>query len=117
MSIGVLDSDTCVVCREAQESNQHVFFACPFSSYLWSFCRLKLGLPGPIRSLLEEAGMLQSRFKKVKSTGRAKLSLAAIIWHIWKERNERIFQLKEQHKIFVFRKLYEDIRELLRTCN
>ena len=47
----------------------------------------------------------------------AKTCLAAVTWHIWRERNARIFQLKEQNKVMIFRGLYEDIRLLLRTYN
>ena len=96
-----------------------VLWFCPFSAYLWSSCRLKLGLPGsPIGTLQDEASLIQSKFKeKAKSTMLAKMALAATLWHLWKERNQRVFQLQEHHKIMVFRKLYEDIRILLITYN
>jgi len=68
--------------------------------------------------LLEEAAKIQSSFKKKrKVTILARSVLCAAIWHFWKERNERAFQHKARHKIMVFRGLYEDIRELMRTCH
>ena len=79
--------------------------------------KLKLGLPGTFGTSKDEAILIQTIFKeKTRSTMLAKLTLAVVTWHIWKERNFRIFQLKESHKFMVFRRLYEDIRELLRTC-
>jgi len=82
-SIAIADTETCVL-YTGQESIQHLFFACPFSAFLWSLCRLKLGLSGsPIGSLQDEALMLQSKFKKkTKSTILANLTLVAVTWHI-----------------------------------
>ena len=108
----------CVLCNTTQESIQHLFVSCPFSSYLWSLCRLKLGLAGSPGTLYEEASLIQPKFHaKCKSTILAKNTIAAAVWHVWKEWNLRIFRLQSSHKIMVFRMLYEDIRLLLRTCN
>jgi len=68
--------------------------------------------------LYEEASLIQSKFHaKCKSTILAKNNIVAAVWHVWKERNLRIFQLESKHKIMVFQGLYEDIRLLQRTCN
>jgi len=116
-NIGVSDTDVCVLCTSSQETIQHLFFECQFSAYLWSLSRIKLGLTGPILFLQEEAMLIQEKFKaKVKSTILTKITLAANVWHIWKERNLRVFQLQQSHKVMVFRRLYEDIRLLMRTC-
>ena len=113
------DSDICVLCKGDQETIDHLFFSCPFSTYLWALCRLKLGLPqSPIGSLHEEATLLQLLFKqKSKTSFLARATLAATVWHIWKERTARTFQFKEQHKILVFRSLFEDVRLMLKNCH
>jgi len=68
-------------------------------------------------SLSEEAKLFQSRFShKTKQTSLSRVALTAAVWYIWKERNERVLQLKERQKIIVFMNLYEDIRILLSTC-
>jgi len=72
----------------------------------------------PIGLLEDEAKLLQTKFrKKNKSTVLVKQTLAAATWQIWKERNARILKNKEQIKILVFRRLYEDVGVLLKTCN
>jgi len=117
-SIGVSDTVSCVLCGTGQESIQHLFFTCPYSAYLWTLCRLKLGLTGTIGTLEEEALLILTTFKNKTKTGiLAKLTLSAIVWHIWKERNQRVFHLPEHHKIVVFRRLFEDIRLPMRTCH
>jgi len=116
-SIGVFDTISCVLCGTGQESIQHLFFTCPCSAYLWTLCRLKLGLIGTIGTL-EEALLILTRFKNKTKIGiLVKLTLSAVVWHIWKERNQRLFHLPEHHKIVVFRRLYEDIRLLMKTCH
>ena len=74
--------------------------------------------PMQISSLHNEALLIQAKFKtKTKTSILAKMTLAATVWHIWKEKNMRILQLQQSNKIMVFRRLYEDIGLLLRTCN
>jgi len=87
MSIGVSDTDICVLCGSAEESVQHLFFVCPFSAYLWALCGLKLGILGSISTLQDEAMNIQSRFKiKTNICVLAKHILSAAVWHIWKRR-------------------------------
>ena len=117
-SLGIADTNICVLCNSAAESIHHLFSACPFSAYFWSLCRLKLRIFEPIETLQDEAVLIQSRFKrKRKISILANLLLSAVVWHIWKERNLRVFQLQSQHNITVFRWLYEDIRLLMMTCH
>ena len=76
------------------ESRDHLFFNCPFSSYLWEPCKLKLGMSAAIQNTLpEEAALLESTFKgKTKQVALTRIVFKAAIWHIWRERNSRIFQ-------------------------
>ena len=71
-------------------------FDCRYTSYIWALCKLKLGMSQQISSLTIEPRMLNSTFRtKSQSTALARLVLASAVWHIWKERNLRIFQHKE----------------------
>jgi len=80
---------------------------------------LKLGLDGnSIGTLVDEARNIQMVFgNKNKLYMLSRLVLAGYTWHIWKERNERIFQKNQMSKVAVFRRLYEDILLLMRTCH
>jgi len=51
---------------------------------------------------------MYSHKRKLSALG--KVVLAAAVWHVSKERNCRIFQLKENNKIQAFRNRYEDVR-------
>jgi len=117
--LGITDIGRCVLCNNSQESSQHLFFQCSFSAYLWSLCRLKLGLKGDgIDSLQEAAALILVKLStKTKTAILAKLAFQATVWHIWKEQNLRVFQAQEQHKVVALRRLHDDIRLLLWTCN
>ncbi|XP_020243287.1 uncharacterized protein LOC109821515 [Asparagus officinalis] len=90
-----------------------------FSSAWNQLCKLKMQLNATdVKDLKTEALEIQQKFKKKDNTYiLARLALNATVWHIWQERNRRIFHDKKLHKIMVFRRIYEDINILLRTCN
>ena len=110
---------TCGFCNQALETLHHVFFACQYTAYIWQLFKLKLGFSNyNIGSLEEAAGKILQSFKgKHKQNILARATLNAVIWHIWKERNEWIFQHKARHKIILFRSIYEDIREIMKNCS
>ena len=53
---------------------------------------------------------------KCNTTTLAKLVLSAIVWHIWKESNVRIFQNERQNKLQVFKSIYADVQLLMDQC-
>jgi len=82
---------------------------------MWSLCKLKLGLSTVQNLSLEEEAhnAFQNSKGKSKTTDLARVVLSAAVWHIWKERNARIFLQKSTDKIMVFRSIYEDVNVLL----
>jgi len=101
--LGIAGEKSCVLCQSSQESISHLFFQCHFSAYLWTVCKLKLGLSGTEKGTLqEEAEMILAKFStKTKTTILAKLTLQATVWHVCRERNMRIFQSREQHNLCI----------------
>ena len=67
--------------------------------------------------LCDEERLLNLSFKtKSKATALARLVLAAAVWHLWKERNLRIFNQKSLTKIQRFNQLTQDISVLIQNC-
>lgn len=96
-----------VLCMQATETIDNLYFQCPYSAYLWELSRLKLGLTTATGSLIEEATLISNKFKqKCNTTTLAKVVFSAVIWHIWREKNARIFQHENEHKILVFKEIY-----------
>jgi len=116
-NFGITQQQQCILCHTGLESVLHLFFECSYGAYLWSLCKLKLELNTTLGSISEEAKSLSSSFNKRKrSSFIAKVAFSAVIWHIWKERKNRIFQFQERNKVMVFRNLYEDIHVLVQNC-
>ncbi|XP_020263024.1 uncharacterized protein LOC109839002 [Asparagus officinalis] len=115
---GITSAVECVLCSGGIESRDHLFFQCSFSAYIWNLCKLKLQLDATvINDIRTEALDIQSKFKRKDRTYKlSRMVLSAAVWHIWQERNRRIFHATQLHKLMVFRRLYEDINVLLRTC-
>jgi len=40
----------------------------------------------------------------------------AVVWHLWKERNGRIFQMTENSRNEVLKRISEDVHILMSTC-
>jgi len=115
--ISIIQDDLCVLCLQEAETTDHLYFQCPYTAYLWKLCKLKLGITSISVSLFEEVTVISSKFKhKCHTRTLAKLVLSAVIWHIWQERNSRIFNHESKLKFQVFKELYEDVKILMEQC-
>lgn len=80
----------CLLCSGSEESRQHLFFDCSYSSEVWSFFCSRLHLSPP--NLFEDC----LRWMKDPTTDDKKLLIIRIIFQIviyvvWKERNSRLY--------------------------
>ncbi|WMV32996.1 hypothetical protein MTR67_026381 [Solanum verrucosum] len=85
-------------CGETAETVNHLFIQCKVTGQLWSlFLRLKnisWVMPGRIAEALyswEEAGL------QAKNRGNWRIIPATIWWTVWKERNLRVFEIRESN--------------------
>ena len=99
------------------ETIEHLFFRCDFSVYIWTLCKLKLGLSPVINSLLEEVTLFKTIYAHKKLSALGKLVLVVAIWHIWKEQNCGNFELVSHSKSEVFAKIMEDVNILIKACS
>ena len=105
------------VIRKRKQSTTYSSPVLIYSSYIWTLCKLKLGIISPVQNLNEEAASIKLKFKnKDKCYYLARLVLCGAVWHIWHERNRRIFQQQQMSKIMLFRRMYEDIHFTLKNC-
>ncbi|KAG5552542.1 hypothetical protein RHGRI_010578 [Rhododendron griersonianum] len=111
---GVVPNDVCVLCDAATESHLHLFFLCPYSSYivgqLLRICGYRRGLIrldheiGWASQHMTGNGLQQSLYKMV---------LAASLYHIWLERNNRVFQGFPRDALALMSVVKLDIRSCL----
>ena len=83
----------CSLCGAQQDSNEHLFFECAFSSQVWCYIRGLAGMEH-VSPIMEDIMLwLQPMASKRKfKSVVGKLLLAASSYYIWIERNNRLFK-------------------------
>ncbi|KAJ6815392.1 uncharacterized protein M6B38_134385 [Iris pallida] len=83
----------CVLCCLEPESIKHIFFECAMAWQIWSeqgrvlgVCASEKGIGDIITVIRDSRGRGQDWFRT------ARVRLAASVWHVWRERNRRIFE-------------------------
>ena len=89
----------CVFCHKGMESHDHLFFQCPFSSFVWQGILRRLGIDHPVTTwevLVDWA----ARVWKGKNPAHIipKMAFGSAIYHLWRERNARSFKLEAKPK-------------------
>ncbi|XP_074298000.1 uncharacterized protein LOC141628800 [Silene latifolia] len=89
---GVSLPSRCVLCYDAAESNSHLFFECSFSKTLMQQVLNWQGVCRRVLSLKHELYRLSLNRGKGVRKRVACCAVAAAVYHIWQERNRRIFE-------------------------
>ena len=101
----------CTLCKQEQETRDHLFLACSFSNVIW---RRVLSLCGLNREVLSWNGELAWAVKKLKGkaliTMVLKVGWSAFIYEIWRERNRRIFKQKEENTEHILEHIKTTVR-------
>lgn len=80
----------CVFCKLVPDSHAHLFFQCSFSCTVWRKVKHQVAFYG----FPEEWYEIHDRLSQKRGPKKMehKLALAATVYHIWRERNMRIFR-------------------------
>ncbi|KAL0455266.1 UNVERIFIED_CONTAM: hypothetical protein Slati_0865800 [Sesamum latifolium] len=106
---------SCVLCSDAlPESHEHLFFACSFAYDCLHVIRREVSLHWPYTSwsLVIQWASVRWRGKHVVNAS-FKALLASLVYHLWQERNRRIFQHITRSPNDVARLIVSEIRELI----
>ncbi|GAV80462.1 zf-RVT domain-containing protein [Cephalotus follicularis] len=107
---GVVSSSNCCFSCGQEESIDHLFFSCPFTARVWNHFLGLCGFRRRSRGWREESVWCISRLKgngfKMWIT---KLTLAAVIYHCWQERNNRLFNNCFHNFEFLVKCIEEDV--------
>ena len=90
MAFGVSSCSMCLLCNHAVENRDHLFFHCPFSSQIWSSILAKCGLDWSSRDWLQIVKWMEQYGNSSLCHLLVRLSFAATVYFIWRERNARI---------------------------
>ncbi|KAJ9561549.1 hypothetical protein OSB04_006709 [Centaurea solstitialis] len=86
----------CSLCGTCPDSHEHLFFDCVFSKEVWRNARLEANW----LSFPDNWGGIMSAISNHSTTPKAlvhKLTLAASVYMIWREQNNRLFADKKKH--------------------
>ena len=99
-----IHTDTfCIFCRQEEESHEHLFFGCRWTSSLWNNTKDWLRINKRMSTLKSDVRGLSTRGKNLEAR-MWRVSLNMIVYLIWDERNKRIFEGKSALPAQVFRK-------------
>ncbi|KAL0444940.1 UNVERIFIED_CONTAM: Retrovirus-related Pol polyprotein from type-2 retrotransposable element R2DM, partial [Sesamum latifolium] len=106
---------SCVLCPDAlPESHDHLFFACSFANDCLRVIRREVSIRWPYTSwpLVIQWASVRWRGKHVANASFRAL-LASLVYHLWLERNRRIFQNTTRSPNEIARIIVSEIRELI----
>ncbi|CAN1762923.1 hypothetical protein LINPERHAP1_LOCUS8598 [Linum perenne] len=99
-------ANRCVMCYSDAETVDHLFLRCSFASEVWSRLSSKISLHGTFSSLIEEFIQRWKDLNCLSSFSSAmKVLPHALLWFLWKERNDRIFNDAYSSPCLVLRRL------------
>ena len=109
----------CLLCKQEHESKDHLFFSCFFSKEIWKKILLLCGLNREVLGWTEELAWAEQRLKgKALISHVLRVGWKAFIYHVWKERNSRVFKQKKdsdqimEHIKFAMRYRYAGLRKI-----
>lgn len=107
---------SCVLCNQRDESHAHLFFSCSFSSVVWSDVLKRNQIQRCPGDWDFEIGWASLHWQGTGfSSTICKLALAATLYHLWRERNSRIFTQKLCSTADVTSAIIADVRG--RVCS
>nr|GEU32489.1 hypothetical protein [Tanacetum cinerariifolium] len=108
---------SCTLCESQPDSHEHLFFECSFSRQVWCHMRKLVGLsliqPSLEMILSFIIPMAKRRTSKCVIT---KLVIAASVYFIWQERNNRLFNNDKRTADQVIECIMSSIRLKLMSC-
>ncbi|XP_058776555.1 uncharacterized protein LOC131650866 [Vicia villosa] len=105
--LGMIQNLQCVLCVNAVESHDHLFFECCFTKNVWAGILNWLGIPHTPLIWRDELKWLISNTKgKGWKHGMLKMALAETLYFVWQYRNRVVFQQKNTSNTIVNNIIY-----------
>jgi len=102
--------EVCPLCRSDGESVQHLFFNCPVAGNIWRYLLQWQGITRSNQGWMEEVQWAQQHCKgRSKGASVYKMVLAAAVYQVWKERNNRIFQHSSRSQHVIIKQIIQEV--------
>ena len=90
MALGISGCSMCVLCGHSGEDKDHLFFKCSFASQIWSSILATCGIDWCSRDWMQTIKWMEQYNSGSLCHLLVRLSFAAAVYFIWKERNARL---------------------------
>ncbi|XP_060180113.1 uncharacterized protein LOC132609918 [Lycium barbarum] len=106
----ITDQIMCPLCESANESVEHVFFKCNYSTSVW---KKLLGWLGYNRDAMEWTN--EMTWLTAQVNGRAaqshmvRMVVAASVYYVWQERNNRVFTSKQRTPEVLIKRIVQEV--------
>lgn len=105
---------TCKLCNNIPESHNHLFFECEYSTRVLSHVKSKNRDMHAISTLEDELLYLSHSKKGDLLTQLQTISLTTTVYHLWKERNRRVFKSTAKGHKQIQIAIEQDVKILVR---
>lgn len=112
--IGIQEPNKCCLCKNEEESTDHLLYNCPFSRKCWDWLQLQLQNYMVYNGSFKDFILAWSIGGKSLKWGSLWISSSLlVVWHVWKERNRRIFREEELEVNILINKIQGAIEETI----
>ncbi|GJW00473.1 RNA-directed DNA polymerase, eukaryota, reverse transcriptase zinc-binding domain protein [Tanacetum coccineum] len=106
----------CPLCLGCEDSHEHLFFQCSYSFQIWDKLQVKGMLKGSNNSLQMAVHSIAAKpFKNSIKGVLQRLMVSAVVYHVWKERNLRIFQNEARTVEVLITYIEKNVEGMLRS--
>jgi len=107
---GIIQVLTCPLCQSVDEDHDHIFFQCAYAAEVW---RSILHWQGITRNAMNWTSEINWAVHYMKGRSSKSLvyrmTMANTVYHLWLERNTKIFQQKQQSISYLTRHIIKEI--------
>ncbi|KAJ6707556.1 hypothetical protein OIU85_027872 [Salix viminalis] len=107
-----LEDTRCKLCNHEEESHEHLFFQCRFSSQVWRRITGHAKIFWPPLAWGSLIDWIANKYHNNKLVHQmiGPLLLAAAVYHLWQERNRRVFHNNPRTIHLLCEDIYQQIR-------
>jgi ribonuclease HI len=99
-SRGVNCTTVCSLCNDHDEDSRHLFFDCSSSKNVWSMCSFRNKIIAALHNNYAASDLIFDLLQQLSNEDAS--LMACVIWSIWKQRNNRIWNNVIDAQNFVF---------------
>lgn len=114
---GICPDDLCLLCRQETETCSHLFFKCPVSSIICQGVMRWIGVKKyPHEHLYTSWKRLGRKFRRKRQQKVSYAILAALVYHIWRCRNQALWKESIRRPELVIREIQNEVLTKVQTC-